>query len=56
MLIKIMTLFLIAMAFLAVFAKYWFPAAKRRIAAKRCPACGRPRVGPGACPCGRSSK
>ncbi|HEY0212325.1 MAG TPA: hypothetical protein VGC40_01870 [Paenirhodobacter sp.] len=56
MLIKIMTLFLIAMAILAVFAKYWFPLAKRRMAARHCHACGRPRIGRGPCPCGKAPK
>lgn len=58
MLIKIMTLFLIAMAVLAIFAKYWVPAAKRRVirGRGRCPACGRPRIGPGPCPCGKTPK
>ncbi len=51
-----MTLFLIAMAVLAIFAKYWFPVAKRRVARGRCPACGRPRIGPGTCPCGKAPK
>ncbi|MFT3690601.1 hypothetical protein [Paenirhodobacter sp.] len=52
MLIKIMILFLAAMAGLAVFARFWYPPARRR-AKGACPACGRPRIGPGPCPCGR---
>lgn len=66
MLIKIMTLFLIAMAVLAVFAKHWFPVAKRRLGRRqgtrlatgvlRCPACGRPQIGAGPCPCGHAPR
>jgi len=57
MLIKGMTLFLIAMAVLAIFGKLRLPGGKaRRGAAGRCPACGRPKIGPGPCPCGRNAK
>ncbi|WP_420344783.1 hypothetical protein [Paenirhodobacter sp.] len=55
MLIKIMILFLAAMAGLAMLARFWFPQARRRMGL-RCTACGRPRIGPGPCPCGRQNK
>lgn len=57
MLVKIMILFLAAMAGLAMLARFWFPQARRRMG-RRCTACGRPRIGPGPCPCpcGRQSK
>ena len=53
MLIKGMTLFLVAMAVLAIFGKLRLPGGKGRprIAA-RCPRCGRPKIGTGPCPCG----
>ncbi|MFC5737823.1 hypothetical protein [Sinirhodobacter huangdaonensis] len=56
MLIKGMTLFLVAMAVLAIFGKLRLPGGKARRLAGRCPACGRPKIGPGPCPCGRNAK
>ncbi len=50
--LKIVTLFLVGMGVLAMFGKLKVPGAKRL--AKRCPACGRHRIGKGPCPCGRS--
>lgn len=58
MLIKGMTLFLVAMAVLAMFGKLRLPkggSGPRRIGAARCPKCGRPKIGPGPCPCTKSS-
>lgn len=53
MLLKIVTAFLILMAVLAVFGRLRFPGGPPRIAApKKCPACDRPRIGRGPCPCG----
>lgn len=52
MLVKIMLIFLALMAGLAMLARAFLP--KIRTATGRCPACGRPRIGPGPCPCGRS--
>ncbi|MCE5974695.1 hypothetical protein LZA78_14495 [Sinirhodobacter sp. WL0062] len=48
-----MTLFLVAMAVLAMFGKLRLPGGKGRprITA-RCPRCGRPKIGAGPCPCG----
>lgn len=51
-----MTLFLVAMAVLAIFGKLRLPGGKARRLAGRCPACGRPKIGPGPCPCGRNAK
>ena len=55
MLIKVMILFLLAMAVLAMIGKLRLPgrAGKRRgkLAAMRCKRCGRPRIGKGPCPC-----
>lgn len=48
MVVKIITLFLIAMAVLALFGRLRFPAAKR---VRKCPKCGRPLIGNGPCDC-----
>lgn len=52
MLVKVMLLFLALMALLAMLAKTFRPQIRR--ARGRCAACGRPRIGPGNCPCGRN--
>ncbi|WP_238363877.1 hypothetical protein [Mesobacterium pallidum] len=52
MLFKIITLFLVFMAVLAIFGKLRFPGQKM-IAQKRCPNCGRFRIGRGPCACGK---
>ena len=49
---KIVTLFLLFIAVIAMFGKLRFPGAKRLSSAK-CPACGRYRIGRGPCGCGR---
>ncbi len=46
MMVKIVTLFLIVMVVLALFGAFRI---KRGV--RRCPACGRARIGPGPCPC-----
>ncbi|MFD3189863.1 hypothetical protein ACFMPD_06250 [Sedimentitalea sp. HM32M-2] len=51
MIIKIVSLFLIAMAVLAMFGKLRFPG-KGRLDAAKCPSCGRYRIGKGPCACG----
>ncbi|MFP1644348.1 hypothetical protein [Pontitalea aquivivens] len=55
MLIKVMILFLLAMAVLAMIGKLRLPgrAGKRRgkLATGRCKHCGRPRIGKTPCPC-----
>lgn len=47
MLVKIVTLFLIGMAVLAMFGRLRLP----HFRASRCPGCGVPRVGRADCPC-----
>ena len=51
MMIKIVSLFLIGMVVLAMFGRLRVPGA-RRLSTRKCPACGRFRIGSGACPCG----
>lgn len=56
--VKIISLFLVAMAVLALFGRLRFPGSgkgrgPKRLGAARCPACGRPRIGAGPCDCGR---
>ncbi|SHG70164.1 hypothetical protein [Marivita hallyeonensis] len=50
MITKIVFLFLIFMGVLAMFGKLRLPGAKR-LASKKCPNCGRYRIGKGPCPC-----
>ena len=52
MIVKIVTLFLVAMAVLAMFGRLRLPGTRGRLS-KRCRACGAPRVGRGPCPCGK---
>jgi hypothetical protein len=52
MLVKIISLFLVFIAVLALFGRLRF--GKRRQLAARCPSCGRHRIGSGPCPCGRA--
>jgi len=49
--LKIVSLFLVAMAVLAMFGKLRFPGQKK-LASARCPRCGRFRIGKGPCDCG----
>ena len=55
MMIKIMSLFLVVMAVLALFGRLRLPGRKPRQTLQRlgqpCPRCGRPKIGPGPCPC-----
>ena len=51
MIVKVISLFLIGMAVLAMFGRLRFPKVTRRKPGK-CPKCGRPRIGKGPCPCG----
>lgn len=60
MLAKIVALFLVFMAVIAMFGKLRLPGQKhldrlrgRRLNAETCPACGRHKIGRGACPCGK---
>jgi len=50
-LFKIITLFLLGMAVLAMLGKLKLPGQKR-LASQKCPRCGRYRIGKGPCPCG----
>ncbi|EBA15126.1 hypothetical protein RSK20926_04562 [Roseobacter sp. SK209-2-6] len=47
---KIVTIFLVVMAVLAMFGKFTFPG-KKRLDAARCPSCGRFKIGKGPCAC-----
>ncbi len=52
--VKIVTLFLIAMAILAVFGRFRVPRiGSRRSEVRRCGACGRPLIGKADCDCKR---
>ena len=55
MIFKIVTLFLVVMAVLAMFGKLTFPGQKRLNAA-RCSKCGRFRIGKGPCGCGKGGR
>jgi hypothetical protein len=51
MIFKIVVLFLIVMAVLAMFGKlHWLGG--KRLASAKCRSCGRYRIGKGQCPCG----
>ena len=54
MILKVVTLFLIGMAVLAMFGRLRLPGTRGapRLGAGRCRACGAPRAGRGPCPCG----
>ncbi|WP_055662740.1 hypothetical protein [Jannaschia seosinensis] len=52
MIVKIVTLFLIGMAVLAMFGRLRFPGQARLVRGK-CRHCGAPRAGRGPCPCGK---
>lgn len=49
-LVKIVSLFLVGMAVLAMFGKLRFPGQKQ-LQSKKCPSCGRYKIGKGPCPC-----
>ncbi|MEX0303367.1 MAG: hypothetical protein AB3N24_13190 [Leisingera sp.] len=49
-LFKIVAIFLVVMAVLAMFGKLRFPGQKQ-INSRRCPSCGRFRIGKGPCAC-----
>lgn len=53
-LVKVVALFLVFVAVLAMFGKLGVLLPKsRRKTATACPACGRHRIGKGPCPCGK---
>ena len=53
MIVKAVTLFLIFIAVLAMFGRLRLPG-RTRLEARRCPECGRLRIGKGPCACGRA--
>ena len=55
MIFKIVTLFLVFMGVLAMFGKLSVPGSKR-LADRRCPSCGRFRIGKGPCGCGHKGR
>ncbi|WP_438960032.1 hypothetical protein [Nereida sp.] len=55
MLMKIVSLFLIAMVVLAMFGKLRYPG-QQALANAKCPSCGRFRIGKGPCACGVKRK
>lgn len=54
MIIKIVSLFLVGMAVLAMFGRLRFPGQKR-ISSLKCGHCGRYRIGRARCPCGKGT-
>ncbi|MGR3435191.1 MAG: hypothetical protein ACU0CO_09940 [Shimia sp.] len=59
MIVKIVTLFLIGIAVMAMFGRLRMPKlpgrpGRLRLSRARCRACGRPRIGTGPCPCGET--
>lgn len=55
MIFKIISLFLVGMAVLAMFGKLRFPG-QRRLNAAKCPRCGRFKIGKGPCPCEKKGR
>ena len=55
--VKIVTLFLVFMAVLALFGRLRMPKlpGRDRLATSKCPGCGRFRIGQGPCACGHGS-
>ena len=52
--IKVVSLFLIGMLVLAMFGRLRIPGLKR-LQSKKCPSCGRYRIGKGPCDCGKGA-
>jgi len=53
MILKIVSLFLVFVAVLAMFGKLSLLLPKR-LRSEKCPECGRHRIGKGNCPCGKA--
>ena len=53
MILKIVSLFLVFMAVLAMFGRLRMPRIGLSRPKGKCSACGRPRIGRGPCPCGK---
>jgi hypothetical protein len=61
MLLKIILVFLLAMALVGMLGKLLFPdrmprLTRRPTGRKTCPACGRPLIGRGPCDCGKGGR
>jgi hypothetical protein len=56
--VKVVSLFLIGMLVLAMFGKLRLPKPKmpKMMTSKKCPACGRHKIGSGPCACGAEKK
>lgn len=54
MIVKIVILFLAAMAVLAMLGRLRIPGA-RQLSSRKCKVCGRYRIGKGPCPCGKGT-
>lgn len=52
--VKVVSLFLIGMLVLAMFGRLRLPGMKR-LASRKCPSCGRYRIGKGPCSCGKGA-
>ncbi|MDF0602794.1 hypothetical protein P1J78_18800 [Psychromarinibacter sp. C21-152] len=57
MIVKIVVLFLVGMGVLAMFGKLKMPKlpGQKHLDARKCPRCGRYRIGKGPCDCGKVS-
>jgi len=55
MMVKIVSLFLIGMLVLAMFGRLRYPG-KKQLDSRKCPKCGRFRIGRGPCGCGHTKK
>ena len=53
--LKIVSIFLIVMVVLAMFGRLRIPG-KKQLDAKKCPGCGRFRIGKGPCSCGHGGR
>ena len=53
--VKVVVLFLVFMAVLAMFGRLRFPG-QQRLADAKCRSCGRYRIGKGPCPCGEGRR
>jgi hypothetical protein len=51
MLVKVIVIFLAAMALIGMIGKVLFPNAVPRLAQRRCRTCGKPRIGRADCDC-----
>ncbi len=54
--LKIVSLFLVFMAVLAMFGRLRMPRIGLSRSKGKCAACGRPRIGRGPCPCGKGGR